>query len=108
MENGWMPQRPPTPNIMGKSDILTKTDESTALDMPWNVVVHDDPVNLIEYVTWTLIKIFGYNQSKAKSLTMEVHQKGRSVVWAGQREKAEFYAQQLQSHQLKSSLEKST
>jgi len=91
---------------MGDSDTLTKTHEKTALDVPWNVVVHDDPVNLMGYVTYVLMKIFGYDEKKASILMMQVHQKGRSIVWTGQREKAEFHVQQLQAHQLKSSLEK--
>ena len=89
------------------SDTLTKTREDTSLDVPWNVVVHDDPVNLMGYVTYVLMKIFGYDEKKAAILMMQVHKQGRSIVWTGQREKAEFYVQQLQSHQLKTSLEKS-
>lgn len=92
---------------MADSDTLTKTREDTALDVPWNVVVHDDPVNLMGYVTFVLMKIFGYDENKASILMMQVHQLGRSIVWTGQREKAEFYVQQLQAHQLKTSLEKS-
>jgi ATP-dependent Clp protease adaptor protein ClpS len=88
------------------SDTLTLTREETALDVPWNVVVHDDPVNLMGYVTWVLMKIFGYDEKKAAVLMMQVHKLGRSIVWNGQREKAEFYVQQLQAHQLKTSLEK--
>ncbi|MEI6178698.1 MAG: ATP-dependent Clp protease adapter ClpS [Verrucomicrobiota bacterium] len=88
------------------SDTLTLTRDETALDVPWNVVVHDDPVNLMGYVTWVLMKIFGYDEKKAAILMMQVHKLGRSIVWNGQREKAEFYVQQLQSHQLKTSLEK--
>lgn len=91
---------------MAKSDTLTRTDEQTELDVPWNVVVHDDPVNLMQYVTFVLMKIFGYNPKKAAVLMMQVHQKGRSIVWSGEREKAEFYVQQLQAHQLKTTLEK--
>lgn len=91
---------------MPDSDTLTRTDEQTALDVPWNVVVHDDPVNLMQYVTFVLMKIFGYDQKKAAILMMQVHQQGRSIVWSGEREKAEFYVQQLQAHQLKTSLEK--
>ena len=89
---------------MAKTKTLTQTD--TALDTPWNVLVHDDPVNLMGYVTWVLMKIFGYSQNKAAALMMEVHQSGRSIVWSGEREKAEHYVHQLQSHQLQSSLEK--
>ena len=88
------------------SDTLTVTRQDTALDVPWNVLVHDDPVNLMGYVTWVLMKIFGYPENRAAALMMEVHKRGRSIVWSGEREKAEFYAQQLQAHQLKTSLEK--
>jgi ATP-dependent Clp protease adaptor protein ClpS len=88
------------------SDTLTELRESVSLDVPWNVVVHDDPVNLMSYVTWVLKKIFGYPRNRAAAMMMEVHKRGRSVVWSGEREKAEFYAQQLQAHQLKTSLEK--
>jgi ATP-dependent Clp protease adaptor protein ClpS len=91
---------------MGDSDTLTQTRTGTSLDVPWNVLVHDDPVNLMGYVTYVLMKIFGYDEKKAAILMMQVHQQGRSIVWNGQREKAEFYVQQLQSHQLKSTLEK--
>ena len=91
---------------MSDSETITATKENTQLDMPWNVVVFDDPVNLMGYVTWVFMKVFGYTESKAATLMMEVHQLGRSVVWTGGREKAEFYTQQLQSHQLKTSLEK--
>ena len=91
---------------MAGTETLTRPVEETSLDTPWNVVVFDDPVNLMGYVTITLMKIFGYNESRATQLMREVHEQGRSIVWTGEREKAEFYTQQLQSHQLKSSLEK--
>lgn len=91
---------------MADSDTLTKPRETTELALPWNVIVHDDPVNLMGYVTLVLMKIFGYDEKKASVLMMQVHQLGKSVVWTGEREKAEFYTQQLQAHQLKTTLEK--
>jgi ATP-dependent Clp protease adaptor protein ClpS len=91
---------------MADTETLTRPCPETALDVPWQVVVHDDPVNLMGYVTWVLMKIFGYNEQKAALLMMQVHQRGRSIVWSGPHEEAEFYVQQLQSHQLKTSLEK--
>jgi ATP-dependent Clp protease adaptor protein ClpS len=91
---------------MAGTETFTRPREDTTLDVPWNVVVHDDPVNLMGYVTWVFMRIFGYNEQKAALLMMQVHKQGRSIVWSGQREKAEFYAQQLQSHQLTTSLEK--
>ncbi len=93
---------------MAGTDTLTRTDETTALDVPWSVIVHDDPVNLMGYVTLVIMKIFGYDEKKAAILMMQVHRQGRSIVWSGGREKAEFYTQQLQAHQLKTSLEKAS
>jgi len=88
------------------SDTLTKSRTSTSLDAPWNVVVHDDPVNLMGYVTWVFMKVFGYPESRAVKHMLEVHEQGRSIVWTGAREKAEFHTQQLQAYQLKASLDK--
>ena len=91
---------------MGDTDTLTRTAEETAIDLPWNVIIHDDPVNLMGYVTLILMKIFGYDEPRATVLMMQIHRQGRSIVWSGEREKAEFYVQQLQAHQLKANMEK--
>lgn len=91
---------------MTSSSTETKTDTSTKTATPWSVIVFDDPVNLMAYVTMVLIRIFGYSKAKAKTLMMEIHTSGRSIVWAGEKEKAEFYVQQLHSYQLQASLEK--
>ena len=73
---------------------------------PWQVVVLDDPVNLMEYVSRILIRIFGYSREKADALMMDVHTKGKAIVWSGGREKAEMYVNQLHSAQLHATLEK--
>ena len=85
----------------------TETDTKTrpALARPWNVVVHDDPVTLMGYVTKIFMQVFGYPSDKAKRLMMEVHKTGRSIVWTGPREQAEIYAQKLQAHHLLTTLE---
>lgn len=90
---------------MSDTATIQQTKELTQTQAPWNVIVHDDPVNLMGYVTFVLMKIFGYNEQRATKLMLEVHEQGLSVVWSGELEKAEFYAQQLQLHQLKTSLE---
>jgi ATP-dependent Clp protease adaptor protein ClpS len=76
------------------------------LDLPWQVVVHNDPVNLMTYVTMVFQRVFGYPREKAERHMLEVHQKGRSVLWSGVRERAELYVQQLHSHLLLATLEK--
>jgi len=86
--------------------ILTpKTDLLTELDQPWNVIIYDDPVNLMDYVTKMIMKIFGYPQSKASLMMMEVHNHGRSIVWSGEKERAELYVQQLHEVQLTAGME---
>ena len=89
-----------------QTTVITETDTDTNLDHPWNVVVYDDPVNLMSFVTLVLRRIFGYSEEKAAELMLEVHKGGKSVVWTGNREKAEFYVQQLQSHQLLAAMKK--
>ncbi len=84
---------------------LAKTKED--LERPWMVVVHNDPVNLTHYVTMVFRKVFGYPRDKAEAHMLEVHHKGRSVVWSGGRERAEFYVQQLHSYLLLATVEQS-
>jgi len=82
----------------------TRSEED--LDLPWQVVVHNDPVNLMSYVTMVFQKVFGYPREKAERHMLEVHHKGRSVLWAGMREPAELYVQQLHGYLLLATLEK--
>ena len=81
------------------------SETETARALPWNVVVHNDPINLMSYVTMVFQRVFGYPRAKAEKLMLEVHRTGRSVVWTGAREQAEVYAQKLQAHHLLTSLE---
>jgi len=86
---------------------LDETATKESLATPWNVVVHNDPINLMTYVTMVFQRVFGYPRSKAEKHMIEVHQRGRSIVWSGGREQAEHYVHQLQSYQLLTTLEKS-
>lgn len=92
---------------MPDTTVIEQTESDTLLDVPWNVVVHNDPVNLMSYVTRVFMKVFGYAKQRAEKHMMEVHQKGRSIVWSGMREPAEAYVQQLHGYLLLATLEKS-
>ncbi len=94
----------PNPTTRKKPKLKPRTQR----DVPWNVVVLDDPVNLQAYVTMVFKRVFGYPQQRAETLMMEVHTQGRSIVWTGGREKAEFYVQQLHGWQLQTKMEKSS
>lgn len=85
---------------------LVETRSALLPEAPWNVVVLNDPVNLMSYVVSVFQKVFGYNEAKATELMLQVHELGRSVVWSGGLEKAEAFARQLQRHLLLVKLEK--
>jgi ATP-dependent Clp protease adaptor protein ClpS len=75
-------------------------DEAIAPDLPWIVLVWNDPINLMSYVTFVFQKLFGYTLEKATELMLDVHQKGRAVVANGTREKAELDVFRLHEHGL--------
>ena len=85
--------------------IVPDTEEETRLAPPWNVVVHNDPVTLMTYVTMVFQRIFGYAYPHARALMLEVHHRGRSIVWTGAREQAEVYLQKLHAAQLLATIE---
>jgi ATP-dependent Clp protease adaptor protein ClpS len=91
------------PGVIQIVETVTKSELST----PWNVIVHNDPVNLMTYVTMVLMRVFGYPRDKAKKMMLEVHNQGRSLVWSGGREQAEHYVHQLHGYQLLATMEKS-
>lgn len=64
-------------------------DARTEPDVPWVLIVWNDPVNLMSYVSWVFRSYFGYSEARANTLMLEVHQQGRSVVATGSREKIE-------------------
>ncbi|MDG1131250.1 MAG: ATP-dependent Clp protease adaptor ClpS [Opitutales bacterium] len=86
--------------------IKTETEEDTSLDVPWRVIVLNDPVNLMNYVVMVFRKVLGFDENKATKHMREVHENGRSVVWSGNRERAENYAYQLQHWRLQTLLER--
>lgn len=90
--------------LISEPRVLEETKKENYL--PWQVVVHDDPVNLMSYVTMIFQKIFGWSKQQAEKHMLEVHTKGRSIVWVGPQEEAEMYIEQLHSFLLTATLEK--
>ena len=75
-------------------------DTNLDVDRPWVVLVWNDPINLMSYVTYVLQKVFGYSRDKAESLMLDVHEKGRAVVSNGSKEKVELDVFRLHEHGL--------
>jgi ATP-dependent Clp protease adaptor protein ClpS len=69
-------------------------------ELPWLVIVWNDPINLMSYVTYVFQKLFGYPRQKAERLMLDVHTKGKAIVSSGSKEKAEFDVSRLHSHGL--------
>ena len=82
-----------------------KHDEDVEHDRPWIVIVWNDPINLMQYVTFVFQKLFGFSKEKAERLMMQVHVEGKAVVSSGTREKAEYDVQQLQAYGLWATLQ---
>ena len=85
-----------------------QTDEVVDLSLPWIVLVWNDPINLMSYVSFVLQKLFGYPKEKADSLMMDVHEKGRAVVSNGPRERAELDVFRLHEHGLWATMQQDT
>jgi ATP-dependent Clp protease adaptor protein ClpS len=79
--------------------------EVTASDLPWKVIVWNDPINLMSYVTFVFQKLFGYSLEKAEKLMLDVHLKGKAIVSHGPREKAELDVFRLHEHGLWATME---
>jgi len=90
----------PTPVISPTEISSPDVDEHVAQDRPWVVLVWNDPINTMDYVTLVFQKVFGYSKAKAESLMLDVHHKGRAAVSTGPREKAEIDVFRLQEHGL--------
>ncbi len=82
-------------------------DVKGELERVWLVIVWNDPVNLMSYVTWVFQKLFGYTRRKANKLMLQVHNEGRAVVSSGSREKAELDCFRLHAHGLWATISKS-
>ena len=83
-------------------------DEIAEPDLPWIVIVWNDPINLMSYVTFVFQKLFGYSKEKATSLMLDVHHKGRAVVSSGTREKCELDVFRLHEHGLWATMQHDT
>ena len=89
-------------------DTLTDSDISIEqlLERPWVCIVWDDPVNLMSYVTFVLINLFGFTKEKAHDKMMQVHIEGKAVVATGSREEMEHHVQALHEHGLWATLQR--
>lgn len=101
-----LPRLGPTTTPVREREADTQTDVSP--DAPWDVIVWDDPVNLMSYVVFVLRRVFSYPEEIARKLMLEVHNNGKALVASEPREKAEHYVQQLHGYGLHATMQRST
>lgn len=97
-DNQYMSPAAPSTAPVEVEEPTDSTD--TDSQSPWVVIVWNDPINLMDYVTFVLQKLFGYSHEKAEKLMLDVHNKGKAVVSNGTREKAEVDVFRLHEHGL--------
>ena len=66
----------------------------------WQVVVLNDPVNLMSYVTAVFRTVFRLPEEVATQRMLEVHELKSSFVWRGARNRGEKYVRELRSWHL--------
>jgi ATP-dependent Clp protease adaptor protein ClpS len=84
---------------------ITEERVKEAFDKGWNVIVWNDPVNLMTYVVFVFMRVLGFDKEKATRHMLEVHHQGKSLVATESRERAELYHQQIQAHGLNVTIE---
>jgi len=88
-----------------ETDLDSEFSELLSAQRPYQVVVWNDPVNLMTYVSWVFRSYFGHSEARAKELMLQVHHEGRAVVSHGPREKAEQDVTAMHQFGLQATLE---
>ena len=82
------------------------TNPNFFIDRPWITIVWDDPVNLMTYVTYVVMSLFGYSKERAHELMLQIHNEGKAVVSSGRREEMERDVQRLHEKGLWATLQR--
>jgi ATP-dependent Clp protease adaptor protein ClpS len=90
------------PDQLERADL----DEQLFLGSPWVVVIWDDPVNLMTYVTWVFRSYFGMPPAEAERRMLQVHNHGSAVVATGMREEMERHVEAMHGFGLWATLRK--
>ena len=87
--------------------IEKKTAALKSKSPKYKVLLHNDPVNSMEYVTITLREVVPQlSEQDAIAVMLEAHNNGIGLVIVCDLEPAEFYSESLKSKGISSSIEK--
>jgi ATP-dependent Clp protease adaptor protein ClpS len=96
-----------TPGREGGAAVMEKAPERVRKPSPrYKVLLHNDPVNTMEYVVTTLRQVVpSLSEQDAIAVMLEAHNTGLGLVIVCDLEPAEFYCETLKAKGLTSTLE---
>ncbi len=100
------PNSPGSPGPSRTASPVLDAETTSALDVPWLLIVWNDPINLMNYVVHVFRTYFGYAREEAERLMLLVHHEGHAVVASGPREEIERHAQAMHDYGLTATIAK--
>ena len=97
--------QPRTPDVVGDVGLLERFEEQVTPAKGWTVLLHNDPVNLAEYVTKVLCTVFHVSTQVAQGYMITAHTEGKAAVFQGSKDEAVEKAAILGSYSLWASTE---
>ena len=99
-----------TPGREGGAAVMEKAPERVRKPSPrYKVLLHNDPVNTMEYVVTTLRQVVpSLSEQDAIAVMLEAHNTGVGLVIVCDIEPAEFYSETLKAKGLSSTIEPET
>ncbi|MFZ9702190.1 MAG: ATP-dependent Clp protease adapter ClpS [Candidatus Nanopelagicales bacterium] len=88
-------------------DTVAELQKEELTNTLWVCIVWNDPINLMNYVTYVFMTYFKYSKEKAEKLMLQVHNDGKAVVSSGSREEMEKDVNAMHSYGLWATLQKS-
>jgi ATP-dependent Clp protease adaptor protein ClpS len=89
-----------------QQDTDTLTLEQVSPDTPWQTLLHNDPVNLTDWVTTALMQVLKVDQASAENLMLRAHTEGSAAVFDGTMAECQKIAEQLMTYQLWATISK--
>lgn len=72
---------------------------------PFNLLLHNDDHNAIEFVVETIVELTPLDRIRAIRATFEAHRKGVTLLLTTHKERGELYVQQFATKRLTATLE---
>jgi ATP-dependent Clp protease adaptor protein ClpS len=99
-------QSPDTPTPAAATPVKEPRQQHPKPLPPWKVLLHNDDVNTVEYVTETILTLTPLKRPDAIERTIEAHKRGVSLLLTTHQERAELYHDQFTSKGLTVTIER--